>query len=71
MSTLHAENSVTRSGAALAVLLRQTQWMLDEAARQVSAGQFTPAKANELAGILESLASHMRQTYGPTVIDGS
>lgn len=62
---------MTESGASLAVLLRQTQWMLDDVARQVAAGQLTPAKADELAGILESLAAYVRQSYGPVVIDGS
>lgn len=45
--------------------------MLDDVARQVAAGQLTPAKADELAGILESLAAYVRQSYGPVVIDGS
>lgn len=47
--------------AALAVLLRQTQWLLDDAAHDLPAGRVSPEKGAELANILESLAALVRQ----------
>ncbi|MGH3906718.1 MAG: hypothetical protein ACRDTE_21445 [Pseudonocardiaceae bacterium] len=44
----------------LAVLLRQTQWALDEAAHDFPAGRVTPTRREELAVTLESLAAIMR-----------
>ena len=44
----------------LAVLLRQTQWALDEAAHEVGAGRATPQGRAELAGTLEALAAIVR-----------
>lgn len=44
----------------LAVLLRQTQWALDEAAHDVGAGRATPQGRAELAGSLEALAAILR-----------
>lgn len=61
---------MTAPDASLAVLLRQAQWLLDDVARQVSAGQLTPMKAEELAAILESLAAHVRRHGGRVVLDG-
>jgi hypothetical protein len=47
--------------ATLAVLLRQTQWLLDDVAHDLPAGRVTPDKGEELAGILESLAALVRK----------
>lgn len=44
----------------LAVLLRQTQWALDEAAHDFPAGRATPQRREELAGTLEALAAIVR-----------
>jgi hypothetical protein len=55
--------------ATLAVLIRQTQWLLDDVAHDLPAGRVTPAKGEELAGILESLAALIRQRTERMVID--
>lgn len=44
----------------LAVLLRQTQWALDEAAHDFPAGRGTPQQREELAATLEGLAAIVR-----------
>ena len=44
----------------LAVVLRQTQWALDEAAHDFPAGRVTPQRREELAGTLEALATIVR-----------
>lgn len=44
----------------LAVLLRQAQWALDEAARDFPAGRVTPQRRSELSGTLEALAAIVR-----------
>ncbi len=44
----------------LAVLLRQTQWALDEAAHDFPTGRVTPTRREELAVTLESLAAIVR-----------
>ena len=44
----------------LAVLLRQTQWALDDAAHDFPAGRITPRRREELAGTLEALAAIVR-----------
>ena len=44
----------------LAVLLRQAQWTLDEAAHHFPAGRGTPQRREELAGTLEALAAIVR-----------
>lgn len=48
------------SDSDLAVLLRQTQWTLDEAAYDFPAGRCTPQRREELAGSLEALARIVR-----------
>lgn len=45
---------------ALAVLLRQAQWLLADAAHDLPAGRLTVDKGEELAEILEQLASLVR-----------
>jgi hypothetical protein len=44
----------------LAVLLRQTQWTLDDAAHDIGAGRATPQGRAELAASLETLAAIVR-----------
>lgn len=56
--------------AALAVVLRQTQWLLADAARDVPAGQLTPERAEELACILDDLATLVRKHGSAVVIEG-
>lgn len=46
--------------AQLAVLLRQAQWALDDAAHDVPAGRATSRQRAELAGTLEALALLLR-----------
>ncbi|HEX2300866.1 MAG TPA: hypothetical protein VHH34_20555 [Pseudonocardiaceae bacterium] len=53
------------SDCQLAVLLRQTQWALDEAAHDVGAGRATPQEREELAGRLEALAATVRASAAP------
>jgi predicted RNA-binding protein associated with RNAse of E/G family len=52
----------------LAVLLRQTQWLLDDLAHALPTGQVPATKRNEAANILTSVASLLRVTT-PIVID--
>ena len=54
--------------AALAVVLRQTQWLLDDVAHDLPAGRLAPERRAELATILEDLATLVRNA--PTTIDG-
>ncbi len=44
----------------LAVLLRQTQWALDEAAHDFPAGRVTAQRREELAATLDALAAIVR-----------
>ncbi|MGH3908940.1 MAG: hypothetical protein ACRDTE_32870 [Pseudonocardiaceae bacterium] len=44
----------------LAVLLRQTQWALDDAAHDFPAGRGSAQRREELAGTLEALAAIVR-----------
>lgn len=46
---------------ALAVVLRQAQWLLDDVARGLPTGEIDASKRGELAGILESLAELLRE----------
>lgn len=46
----------------LSVLLRQTQWLLDDAAHDIPAGRYHPGKRGELAIVLEHIASLIRAT---------
>lgn len=46
----------------LGVLLRQTQWLLDDAAHEIPAGRYHPNKRDELAVILEHMADLIRAT---------
>ncbi len=54
----HPATGITDSQ--LAVLLRQTQWALDDAAHDFPAGRGTPQRRYELAGTLEALAAIVR-----------
>lgn len=54
----------------LAVLLRQTQWALDDAAHDFPAGRVSAARRAELAGTLEALAAIVRaSTPGGMFVD--
>jgi hypothetical protein len=48
----------------LTVLLRQTQWLLDDAASDIPAGRYHANKRDELAVLLENLAALIRATSG-------
>ena len=52
----------------LAVVLRQTQWLLNELARSLPAGQVPATQRNEAADILQSVAELLRIDI-PAVID--
>ncbi|MGH3657521.1 MAG: hypothetical protein ACRDUA_12765, partial [Micromonosporaceae bacterium] len=54
------ETPVGVTDSQLAVLLRQAQWALDDAAHDVPAGRTTPQHRVELAGRLEALAVVLR-----------
>lgn len=60
---------MTDDERALTVLLRQTQWALDDAARDLPAGRLTAEKSEELAAILDDLAALVRNHGGTIVID--
>ncbi|HEX2297155.1 MAG TPA: hypothetical protein VHH34_01320 [Pseudonocardiaceae bacterium] len=57
-------NSVDRQ---LGVLLRQTQWLLDDAAHDIPAGRYHPGKRGELAIVLEHVASLIRATTSSVI----
>jgi len=59
---------MTEEERQLAVLLRQTQWMLGDLAHALPTGQVPAAKRNEAANILTSVASLLR-VKTPIVID--
>lgn len=59
---------MTNPEVALGVVLRQTQWLLDDVAHDLPAGRLRPEKRDELAAILEDLADLVRNA--PTTIDG-
>lgn len=54
-------NSVDRQ---LGVLLRQTQWLLDDAAHDIPAGRYHASQRDELAVVLERVANLIRATTG-------
>lgn len=58
--TAPAPRPLTVTDAQLAVLLRQAQWALDDAAHDFPAGRVTPGRRAELAGTLEALAVVLR-----------
>lgn len=55
----------------LSVLLRQTQWLLDDAAHDIPAGRYHPSKRDELANVLEYVAGVVRATRGTVTINPS
>lgn len=61
---------VTISDPALAVLLRQVQWLLDDVAHDLPAGKLSAAKQCELADILERLAALLRVAGTQTAVGG-
>lgn len=46
----------------LTVLLRQTQWLIDDAANDIPAGRYRTDQRDELAVLLENLAALIRAT---------
>lgn len=60
------------TAAALAVLLRQTQWMLDSVAHDLPAGRLDAERREALAGMLEALAVLVRDQppAQPAVVEG-
>ncbi|MGH4025486.1 MAG: hypothetical protein ACRDRV_13005 [Pseudonocardiaceae bacterium] len=58
------------SDSQLAVLLRQTQWALDEAAHDVGAGRATPQGREDLADSLEALAAMVRASAAQDISAG-
>lgn len=61
---------MTSDDTALAVTLRQAQWLLDDTARNLPAGQLSAAQADELAAILDDLAALVRRRGARMVVDG-
>ncbi|MCX2734459.1 hypothetical protein OOZ19_29795 [Saccharopolyspora sp. NFXS83] len=55
----------------LAVLLRQAQWALDEAAFDIGAGRATTEQRESLAGALVRLAQALHEHEPPVIIDVS
>ncbi|MGH3942917.1 MAG: hypothetical protein ACRDTG_30705 [Pseudonocardiaceae bacterium] len=55
----------------LSVLLRQTQWLLDDAAHDIPAGRYHLNQRDELANVLEYVAGVVRATKNTTMIDNS
>lgn len=53
----------------LSVLLRQTQWLLDDAAHDIPAGRYHLDQRDELANVLEYVASVVRATRSSAVIN--
>lgn len=51
----------------LGVLLRQTQWLLDDAAHDIPAGRFQATQRDELAVVLEHVAGLIRATTNVVV----
>lgn len=60
VATITATIFVIVTDSQLAVLLRQAQWALDDAAHDLPAGRATPGRRAELAGTLEALALVLR-----------
>lgn len=59
---------MTEEERQLAVLLRQTQWLLGDLAHALPTGQVPATKRNEAATILTSVA-HLLRVTTPIVID--
>ncbi|MEB3372284.1 hypothetical protein [Saccharopolyspora mangrovi] len=51
---------MTSEVAALAVLLRKTQWLLDDVAYEVAAGRMDEIDLGQVAGVLEGVAKLLR-----------
>lgn len=61
---------MTDENTMLAVVLRQTQWLLDELAHKLPAGQVPAVQRNEAADTLHSVAGLLRIDI-PVVIDNT
>ncbi|MFC7343255.1 hypothetical protein [Saccharopolyspora griseoalba] len=51
---------MTSDAAAIAVLLRKAQWLLDDVAYEVAAGRSKAIDLSEVAGVLEGVATVLR-----------
>jgi len=63
---------VSNRDTALAVLLRQAEWMLGEAAFEVGGGRYGDQQRRELATALDELSEALRESNDeavPTVIE--
>ncbi|WP_137816693.1 hypothetical protein [Gandjariella thermophila] len=52
---------MNREDRELVVIIRQTQWLLDEAARDIPGGRYSTENHIELADILESVGALIRR----------
>ena len=55
---------MTSDAAALAVLLRRAQWLLDDVAYEVAAGRSEAIDLDQVAGVLEGIAQVLRTKPG-------
>lgn len=55
---------MTSDAAALAVLLRKAQWLLDDVAYEVAAGRSEAIDLHQVAGVLEGIAQVLRNKPG-------
>lgn len=64
---------MTTRSAALAVLLRKTQWLLDDLAFEVGSGRADQVDFSEVIDLLESVTDLLRedQQQTPYVVDGA
>ncbi|WP_438388717.1 hypothetical protein [Actinopolyspora saharensis] len=52
------------SNTVLAVSMRKTQWLLDDAAHDAASGRYSTAQAVELAEVLDELLQLVRKSIG-------
>lgn len=67
-TTANEARRLRQTKAALAVSLRKTQWLLDDAAHQIPGDCFDHTQAAELAETLEELAALVRKSIGGPVV---
>ncbi|QUG99895.1 hypothetical protein HUO13_02925 [Saccharopolyspora erythraea] len=61
---------MTPEDRALVVVLRQAQWLLDDAAHDIPGDRYSPQQSEELANTLDKLAEHVRHRAGlPLIIN--
>lgn len=59
---------MTPEDRALVVVLRRTQWLLDDAAHDIPGNRYSPQQSEELASTLSKLAEHVRRRAGLPLI---